>query len=230
MSSFAHDRNILLSLFVHGLLGGLILGKDFLFSSTSSAPPHIPTLRVDWVELPRAVSQELPEWMPRTAVSSLKKSKAVAPKNTEMHGVSPQGSFLEKNKRVIARMKAFKKLETLEDGSDLISGNRLSSGSNLSGEAKEGSEDHYLDFLRNQVHQHFNIPIWMQRQKLTTQIQVFFNPQGILEKMILIQSSGHLQFDEAAQRAILDSQPFPLPPEGVHPRFFQDGIIFGFPL
>ena len=145
-------------------------------------------------------------------------------------------TIARKNKNALDRIKSLTKIQDHSDsdpkGSQphLIQGNQISPGSSLAGEAIESSETSYHSLLVEHLHQNWNLPPWIARQNLNAQVQVYLDHQGHLKKILLVKSSGNSRFDEAVEKTLNQSQPFPPPPKELVPSLLNDGILLGFPL
>lgn len=249
-----HDLSVGLrrSLYFHVGLALLVLFKSLVFPGK---PLHYtPTLRVDIVGLPDVLKKDLAHIRPaqqqqalseklKKATEAAENIKPIAPEpnervlNPKKTPIAPTHSLnssenpsgvSKKNQSALARIKA---LEKLGDGENvLIRGNAISKGTSLSGDAKESSEEDYLDLLRNQLQQNWSLPVWLARQKLSAQVQIFLDHQGRLRNFRITKTSGNPQFDEAVKRSIQESQPFPPPPANVASALLGHGVLIGFPL
>lgn len=241
------------SLYFHVGLALLVFFKSLVFPGK---PLHYtPTLRVDIVGLPDDLKKDLAQIRPsqqqqelseklKKATEAAESIKPVAPtiKKTELTPAEPNERILnpkklpssgsadvsKKNQSALARIKALEKLGNAEDA--LIRGNAISKGTSLSGDAKESSEENYLDLLRNQLQQNWALPVWLARQKLSAQVQIFLDQQGRLRNFRIIKPSGNAQFDEAVKRSVQESQPFPPPPAHIASALLGHGVLIGFPL
>lgn len=146
----------------------------------------------------------------------------------------------KRNKQALDRLKSLSKIQnslshSFQEGASAtaerkVKGNKISPGSSLSGEAKEASEANYLGILQERLKEHFSLPIWVKRQNYDAQVKMYINAKGNLMGLQFIKPSGNPQFDSAVNRAVNESQPFPLPPENIAPLLATDGIRVGFPL
>jgi TonB family protein len=239
------------SLLFHFALIATILTKGFVFPGKPM--PIVPTLRVDIVGLPDILKKDL-KGVPKTSSASdklneqlkkleveAKKIKVPAPiaepaKPDEMV-LKPKRLDSEKReqklKNSLARIKALAKISgEMEKQSSgvLIKGNQISRGSSLSGEAKESAQISYYELVRERLQENWALPVWIARQKLSAQVQVFIDSQGRLRSYRFVKLSGNSQFDEAVKRTLQESQPFPLPPAELARSALSDGILVGFPL
>ena len=106
-------------------------------------------------------------------------------------------------------------------------GNQLSKGNSLTG-LTQLEYNRYLSILEKKVKQNWNLPSWLLNSPLKAQVLVLVDSSGeILEKKISV-SSGNIDFDDYALRAIEQSRPFP-PPGGLSHLLANKGIIFKFP-
>ncbi|HAR42014.1 MAG TPA: hypothetical protein DCS07_05190 [Bdellovibrionales bacterium] len=144
----------------------------------------------------------------------------------------------KKMKDALARLKALERIRSEAAPSPsntktqgiLIKGNKVSHGTQLSGEARESEQANYYDSLRSRLQDNWALPVWVARQKLSAQVQIFIDGRGRLRTYRFIKLSGNAQFDGAVKQCLSDSQPFPLPPESLSSSILVDGILIGFPL
>ncbi len=136
-------------------------------------------------------------------------------------------------KNALARIEALAKISAESGGSakeeTLIKGNRISRGTSLSGDARESAQASYYDALRERLQENWALPVWVARQNLSAQVQIYITAQGRLENFRFLKLSGNAQFDDAVKRAIHESQPYPRPPAEIA-QIVRDGITVGFPL
>jgi len=140
-----------------------------------------------------------------------------------------------KNKRALDRIKSLAKIQWSSDArktpSDSpIKGNQISPGNSLSGDAKENNAASYYGLLQSHLQENWALHPWNRNQDLSAQVQIFIDPQGKLKKYFFMKFSGNAQFDAAVKRVLEESQPFPLPPEGLQSSLLTDGVTMGFPL
>jgi colicin import membrane protein len=117
---------------------------------------------------------------------------------------------IENQVRADEQKERAQKLELLK--SAVIKGNKLNSGTSLKGLNRAAFAD-YSAVIRNQVHEHWNMPQWLRGASLHTVVHIFIDHRGILIKREVDKSSGDSTFDSYALKAIDESQPFPPPPE-----------------
>ena len=243
---------------LHLLIAGLILFKSLVFPGAPIMIP--PTLRVDIVGLPDLLKNEkqmLPSStkdISETLKRAEKEAKDIKPikppppaPKVEVEKALPNEMVLkpkpapaapnrEKNlKAALNRIKALEKISAddapaKKSSAPLIKGNMISKGSSLSGEAREAAQTSYYDLIREKVHENFGLPVWLSRQNLAADVQLYIDAYGRLKGMRFNRSSGNSQFDSAVKKAISDSQPFPAPPEGISSSLLANGISLGFPL
>jgi TonB family protein len=139
-------------------------------------------------------------------------------------------------KSALDRIKALDKIHALESSEEkpahsaVIKGNRVSKGTSLSGDARESAEASYYDALRGKLQENWALPVWIARQNLSAQVQIFIDSRGRVRNFRFMKSSGNPQFDSAIKKTLEESQPFPNPPEGIAGSLAVDGVLIGFPL
>ncbi len=239
------------SAIAHFALFTFILIKSLVFPSTPTI--YTPTLRVDLVGLPDILKKDLSQ-LPKNAdlADQLKKAEEqakqvkpepiVPPKPVEKADkdemlIKPKKAAEEsdaaRKKRLnnaLARIKSLDKIASLEDKEKStappLKGNMISKGSSLDGEAKEGAGTQYLDNLRARLQENWALPVWLSRQNLSAQVEIFIDSRGRLQSYRFLRLSGNPQFDEAVKRTLTQSQPYPEPPT----EMIAAGIVVGFPL
>jgi TolA protein len=148
----------------------------------------------------------------------------------------------KKLKNALQRIRSLEKIAAQKDpqndspkaaesrSATVIKGNRLSPGTSLSGDARETSEASYFDRVRSRLQANWALPVWLARRGLSAKAQIRLDRRGRLLALAFTQVSGDPRFDEAVKNAILQSQPFPFPPEELSTALASDGILVGFPL
>ena len=142
----------------------------------------------------------------------------------------------KKLKSALDRIKALDKIRSMEESDKpshrtvIIKGNKASKGTSLSGDAKENLEASYYDQLRAKLQDNWELPVWIARQNLSAQVQIFIDSRGRVRNFRFMKASGNAQFDSAIKKTLEESQPFPVPPEGIAGAVLVDGILVGFPL
>ncbi len=219
---------------------------------------YIPSLRVDLVGLPDVLKKDLgklaalppvpaaeePQTQEEPKTASKEKAPEIAdpeemvlkPKSEKRADTSkPQDTKRDlKMKSALARMKALAKIqeETAEQPTvgAVIKGNTISKGTSLSGEARESQGPSYYDLVRDRLQRNWELPVWIARQNLSAQIDLFIDTRGTVRAIKFVRTSGNPQFDEAIKRTIAESQPFPAPPKEMTSSLLAHGISVGFPL
>lgn len=134
-------------------------------------------------------------------------------------------------KNALSRIKALSKISAESDPAPVVvKGNRISKGSSLSDDAHESGEASYYDALRTHLQDNWALPVWLTRQKLSAQIQLYIDSHGQIRNFRFIRTSGNPQFDEQVKRTLQQSQPYPIPPGPIASGLLSDGILVGFPL
>ena len=243
------------SIIGHGMLMAFVILKSLVFPG--NPVPYIPTLRVDIVGLPDALRKDLSKPATSASLTDIKKAldkvdqelrraklkTPVAPaKDTSEKPVTdemvlkpkpPDSKGLDKKlKGALARIKALEKISS-SDGETrptVIKGNFISKGSSLSGDARESAESNYYDNLRSKLQESWALPVWVARQNLSAQVQIYIDGRGRLRTYRFVKLSGNPQFDGAVKQTLMESQPFPAPPPELASSILVDGILVGFPL
>jgi colicin import membrane protein len=227
---FANEREtnrfIRVSAIVHAILLAAFVGYNYIAPPTLST--FTPTLRVDLVGLPDALKNDvkLPsEQVVAPPPAPIKEKTPEAPKeklkSDEMAMKPKAAERAEAMKNSLKRMKALAKIS--EDAAQPIKGNKVSPGSSLDSNAKEG-EATYYDRLRSRLQENWELPGWLVRQNLSAKVQVQIDAVGRLAGYQFTQRSGNAQFDDAVVRTLKASVPFPRPPT------LRVSVLVGFPL
>jgi TonB family protein len=233
------------SLIGHILFLLLFSAQSLIFPN--KIPPYIPTLRVDLVGLPDILKKDLYKIKPGLPAEEvleleeeIKLSQTPVEKTSKEIGKTSkkeaakthqQADVAKQNKRALDRIRAISKIQESLSDRKIIKGNKVSPGTSLSGEAKEATEVHYFDSVRERLKQNWELPAWISRQKrFTAQVQIRIDAQGNLREFHFLKESGSPQFDEAVKRTLQESQPFPIPPNAIQASVLLHGIEVGFPL
>lgn len=243
------------SLILHLAIAIFILGKSLVFPSRHVQ--FIPSLRVDIVGLPDLLKGEKARLAKAndpndTLTEALKKAEAEAKaikaakptaKASKTEEIAKPDEMVLKPKaedarsrqkrlqNALARIKSLSKIagEESRPGA-LIKGNMISKGTSLSGEARESAEANYYDSLRDRLQENWALPVWVARQRLSAQVQLFIDGRGQLHHFRFVKLSGSTQFDDAVKRTLTESQPYPAPPRELAQSVLVDGVLVGFPL
>jgi len=163
----------------------------------------------------------------------LVKPTLAAPPTTPLNAKQRQ----KKMSSAVQRLKALEGIRSeLSDSSQtaqsktLLKGNQISKGNSASGEFTENPESGYLESLRDRLADHWELPVWLSRQKLSAQTRVWIDRRGKLIRFEFQKTSGNTQFDEAVKRTIVASQPLPAPPRELSSQLENAGVLVGFPL
>jgi TolA protein len=241
------------SLGLHLGFAVFLIIKSLVFPS--AATPYVPTLRVDIVGLPDILKKDLNNIPSTKEITDIVKKAEDEAKNIKPQKLppmpkkevaepdemvmkpklqSPEKTEKDRDKRLRAamdRMKALAKLGGDERKSaPLIKGNKISKGESLSGEARESDQSNYYDSVLTQVRGNWALPVWLSRQSLSAQVQIYIDAKGRLHGIRFVKLSGNPQFDDAVKHALEESQPFPAPPRELAANMLVNGITFGFPL
>ncbi len=253
------SRGIKRSLIFHAIVFSIIILKSLVFpgkpltyvSSLRVDLVGLPdTLKKDLTRLPKPVdpTQKLTEEVkqPESKAKEVK-TPTVAKSQKDVEQAKPDEMVLKPKhaespkdrqnrlKNSLARIKSLAKItseaETMPTSTNVaVKGNILSKGTSLSGDAKESAETSYFDLVRDRLQENWALPVWLARQKLSAQIQVFIDSRGRLAGSKFIKSSGNAQFDDSVKKTLTESQPFPVPPSEIASSVLVNGILVGFPL
>lgn len=129
-----------------------------------------------------------------------------------------QKQALAKLKQLDAFEKLEKQLETEKKQQAVqaaaqaaVKGNILSPGSELKG-INQLQADNYRGVVQRHMKQHWEIPHYIKKTNLETEVLVKFDTNGLILSKEIIKSSGNAAYDEAVMAAIEKSSPVPAPP------------------
>ncbi len=238
---------IKISLYFHLVLALFFTFQNFVFPKKSVL--YIPSLRVDLVGLPDLLKKDISKIQPSHELAeALKKAEAEAKKYKQLqskkkiqvakpdemllHPKTPDNAQTraKKNKNALDRIKSLEKLNNEGSSQTAVKGNKISRGFSLSAQAKESDTINYKDLLTDHLHYNWALPVWLSRQSLSAQVQIFIDSRGMLHQIIFKKFSGNQKFDEMVKKTLMESQPYPLPPQELSKDFLIDGILVGFPL
>ncbi len=252
--SDAFSRPFAVSAVLHGTLLTFFIIHSLIWDTPRQA--HIPTLRVDLVGLPDQLKgQKNPGVTPneseltkeldqaRKEAQKIKTQKVISPPKSDEMVVSPKKkdkkeSKKEEKKRLreerlqnaLDRIKALSKIGDDSKGRGApIKGNKISPGTSLSGEAREGTAAEYYDALREHLQERWELPRWLARKNLSAKVMLYIDRRGKVDQLVFTQSSGDAQYDAAVKKTIMDSQPFPTPNQQAQ-MLGSRGIAIHFPL
>ncbi|MCM2278539.1 MAG: cell envelope integrity protein TolA [Oligoflexia bacterium] len=236
---------------IHAAILAYVVLKSLVFPGKPIV--YTPSLRVDIVGLPDVLKKDLPslakvpppvsgsEAPSKSAPAPKSKSEPAAPDEMVLKPkkADPKAEAQERQKKLknaLARIKALDKISGEPQKQQapmpgiLLKGNVISRGTSLEGNARESSEAGYFDTLRERLRENWMLPVWLARQKLSAQINIFIDTRGQLRGFTIVRSSGNPQFDEAVKKTLTQSQPFPPPPEAIAGTLMSNGVLVGFPL
>lgn len=255
---YGFSYGVRLSAILHGGFILFVLVGGWIFPVEQK--PYVPSLRVDLVGLPDILKKDLdryqgtvpPQQQDKAPVKDKietpsEKKAADKPSSTKEIAAPDEMALKPKKeterqrdkklKSALSRIKALSRItqdEVPEEKSDrpqaLIKGNQLSSGSSLSGDAKENSESGYYDQVLGVIRSNWSLPVWLARQKYNARVKVLIDAGGNVLSIQFKQASGNAAFDEQVKRSILESQPLPKPPENLRKAILSQGVSLGFPL
>lgn len=201
------------------------------------------TLRVDLVGLPQVAKKDLVA--PVSKEVQEKQAKKAAPK-AEVETVpnkpniqpSVQKAKHSTTQSALKRLRALERIHQMSeedaeanetDASQPVYGNRVSKGTSLSGDAREGEET-YLELLRNRLQDHWALPAWLAKKELSAQVKLKVDALGNPIDVTFIKSSGQKDFDRSVRATIQQASPLPRPPKAMLENIRDSGVVIGFPL
>ena len=209
-------------------------------------PEFLRAVRVDFVALPDKDVQLAPQGEEKAqpvatpapekpAPAKIEPSKTAAkkpepksktPETTKTDKLKDQQSSALQRLEALNRLKK-KKNEAAADGVT-IKGNRLNQGHSLVGVEKI-EYNRYLADLDIHIKRQWHLPEWLADKPLKTAIWIRFDENGLLLEKKVLRSSGQPDYDKEAMQAIVNSAPFPAPPENLISYFKDNGIELRFP-
>ena len=149
------------------------------------------------------------------------KKKIKKPRPIHQIQQTEQKNALEK----LRQQSAFEKLRTTPED---FKGNKIREGQNLEGLDKVRFDD-YSEIFRDHLYRRWSVPRWLMDDKYSAIAIVRIDGQGWILHKELIRSSGNQEFDESILKAIVNSNPFPLPPKSIQSIMSRQKFILGFP-
>jgi TonB family protein len=152
-------------------------------------------------------------------------------KSSEKEEKADDAKREKKMKSALDRIKALEKIkDDVKPASNVVKGNKVSRGTSLSADARESAEGSYFDLIKDRLHDHWALPVFLQRQNLKARVLIKIDNRGRLRSFVFEKASGNPAFDREVERTLQQSQPFPVPPDEVASSVLVDGISVGFPL
>ncbi|OGQ33561.1 MAG: hypothetical protein A3F16_04940 [Deltaproteobacteria bacterium RIFCSPHIGHO2_12_FULL_43_9] len=191
--------------------------------------PRFPTVRVELVGLPDLRPFEQKEQ--KTVLKEEKKEKEVVlkPKNEEV--------ILKSTKQKREEDKRLREVVAKEELSDAISEiaklnreEREIEASLNKGNIKSNEEDNidpYKLYLNETIYNNWTPPIRGKTGEIP-RFQMFIGGNGNILRVVMVKTSGSIEYDKSAESAIRKSSPFSLPPHGLQNELEKDGVIIDF--
>jgi len=218
------------------LISFTFLAKEFpnLFKKKDLTVIY-PSIRVDIVAMPKLTIRELKSMTASAADSEesvLEKKVGPSEDTPTFKKLGKRKNFLSilrdlSKKKLEAKKRNKKKLDSVELKEIIFAGNKISRGSSLTGNSE------YIQFgemIISKIKPFWKLPSYLKEQNLSNQIQVFISPSGSVLKTIINESSGVKQYDTRSLDSIKQSSPFPSPPKSIQQKLLREGIILAFPL
>jgi outer membrane biosynthesis protein TonB len=216
-------QSILLHLFILGLL--------WHPSQEPSISKRPSLLKVDMVALPNRLKHDLPAINPHELNQKAKEQERLEAKKQIKAFQKEQ--LMERIRGWAKESEADQKALKAEEEAKaeiLHRGNTLSAGSSLLGSLQVEIETQYADTVRDRLHQHFELPLYLQQRKdLSAKVTLWIHPDGTLRHFQFDAPSKDAHFNESIERSIRNSAPFPPIPKAAHSRV-RNGLSFAFPL
>ncbi len=179
--------------------------------------------------------EEAPSELKEKTVAKEKKETSTKAEKKESAKAEKAASELkDKQSSALKRLEALAKIKKLKATNKdtpegvTVKGNQLSQGNSLTGVEKI-DYNRYLSDLDMHIKKNWRLPEWLANKPLTAAVFIRFDERGqILEKKLL-RSSGNSDFDKDALQAVVQSVPFPTPPENLINYFQSQGIELRFP-
>lgn len=251
-SFFFHMSICLLFLLISKLFHNqLIARKDFNMKLVESS------VRVDVVSMPKLTLKELKSLPPisrgdikapvkREVVKKdiINKDDVVLEKKVKkVNFLDMMKDLSNKNVKKEKKRKKKKTKKGNKNGLDIDSntlrnlvaeGNRVSKGVAISGTGSSSGDltefNIYMSSLPAHIRVNWRLPGYLLDKDLKCRIRIFLDKNGKLLKAEVYQSSGEVEFDERALRAVKKSSPFPSVPKQNAKNALNGEIVLGFPL
>lgn len=247
MNDTSDLKYFLISLCMHLVLVLFLAVKVVFFPG--ERPEFLRAVRVDFVALPdkdvqlAPPGEEKPQPAPTPAPEKqapVQPEPAKTPSKTTEKKTSPKSKTSEPTKAdklkdqqssALQRLEALNRLKKKKSEAaegTTIKGNRLNQGHALTGVEKI-EYNRYLADLDIHIKRFWHLPEWLVDKPYKTSIWIRFDEKGVLLEKKILRPSGQPDYDKEAIQAIVDSAPFPAPPENLISYFKDNGIELRFP-
>lgn len=156
----------------------------------------------------------------KRADAALKRMREMLKKERQQEDEKKQAA-LEKRR---ADLKAFE-----QKYRQAINGNQKNEGTSLTGQ-QQATLNAYLAAVTDQIRSNWALPSFLQSQGLAARIVIHIDGRGNVVKMEFTRTSGNTVFDNNAEGAIRNANPFPPPPADMASGLRNSGIEVKFPL
>lgn len=197
------------------------------------------SVRVDVVGMPKLTVKELKELEASPSVESSKGESAHLDNTKSNEEESSFNSFLKtysKKETPKAKKQGDKKGTSLTSSNLknlILEGNKVSQGTSLVGDSLKQEMTEYTSYIGNipnVVRPNWKLPSYLMEKKLKCRVRIYIGSNGKLIKSEIFESSGEIEFDRRAQKAVSDVKTFPTPPKEIASRLISGDLILGFPL
>ncbi len=246
MNDTSDLKYFLISLSMHLVLVLFLVVKIVIFPG--DRPEFLRAVRVDFVALPdkdvqlappgEEKAQPTPTPPPeKPAPVKVEPSKTTATKpdkkpETPSKPPAKTDKLKDQQNSALQRLEALNRLKKKKNDAAAegvtIKGNRLNQGHALTGVEKI-EYNRYLADLDIHIKRFWNLPEWLAGKPLKTAIWIRFDENGLLLEKKILRSSGQADYDKEAVQAVVNSAPFPAPPENLISYFKDNGIELRFP-
>lgn len=179
------------------LISFTFLAKEFpnLFKKKDLTVIY-PSIRVDIVAMPKLTIRELKSMTASAADSEesvLEKKVGPSEDTPTFKKLGKRKNFLSilrdlSKKKLEAKKRNKKKLDSVELKEIIFAGNKISRGSSLTGKSEEAIISEYIQFgemIISKIKPFWKLPSYLKEQNLSNQIQVFISPSGSVLKTII---------------------------------------------
>lgn len=190
-------------------------GEDIIVKKKEATPEVIN--KGDTVFEKKVKKVNFLDMMKQLSKKEVKKSKAKKRKKAKKKG---QRNGLNIDSRTLEKLVA--------------EGNKVSKGVALSGTGTSNADltefNAYMSALPVHVRVHWKLPGYLMDRDLKCRIRIYLKSNGSLLKAEVFESSGEIEFDERAMKAVKAAAPFPAVPSQNITNALKGEIVLGFPL
>ena len=185
---------------------------------------------------PEPVKEEPKEVVKETTpdpVPALEEAKAAAKREDFLNKLKKLGSKKIEDKGTTKAEKGLYGEKSTELKALVLSGNKLSKGSQMYGDGPSGDLTAFQEYtlkVTRIVKPKWTLPQYLADKKLKCRVRIWLSENGELTRATIYEPSGDQDYDQRAIEAVRAAAPFPPLAENLGNRAQQGHIVLGFPL